>query len=100
VLIVSGSFELDPAQRDAFIASRLEAMASSRLEDGCYDYVMSADPIDPARVCLYERWESQEHLDAHLAALYAARGDGDGGPTPLSRSVAVYDIAGERALGG
>jgi quinol monooxygenase YgiN len=100
VLIVSGSFEVDPAQRDAFIAVRHKAMTNSRGEAGCYDYVFSADPIDPARVCLYERWESQEHLDAHLVAFRGAQREGDAGPAPVGMSVKVYDIAGERSLGG
>ena len=29
---------------------------------------MSADPIDPGRIVLFERWADQASLDAHLAA--------------------------------
>jgi quinol monooxygenase YgiN len=100
VLIVAGAFELDPGDRDAFIAGRHDAMRTSRTETGCIDYVMSADPIDPGRVVLYERWESQDDLDAHLAAMRAAPPATDGGVAPKSASVKIYDISGERSLGG
>jgi quinol monooxygenase YgiN len=103
MLIVSGNFEVDPAQREDFLAARLEAMVTSRAEAGCIDYVLSADPVEPSRVVLFERWESQEALDAHLARLRAPK-EADGGttpagPPPLSVSIALYDVAGERPLG-
>jgi quinol monooxygenase YgiN len=99
VIIVAGAFAVAPDQRDEFVAGRHEAMRASRAEAGCLDYVFSADPIDPGRVVLYERWESQDALDAHLAGMRAAP-PAAGGVAPLSASVTVYDIAGERSLGG
>ena len=68
VIIVGGSFEMDPEQRDAFLAERHERMRTSRGEDGCLEYTFAADPLEPSRVILFERWESQAALDAHLAA--------------------------------
>jgi hypothetical protein len=58
---------------------------------GCLDCAITADLIDPGRVNIFERWESQ-------AALEAFRG---GPPSPsdeqagamVSASVAEYDIA-------
>lgn len=44
MIIVGGSFELEPGERDAFIASRLDMMRSSRAEAGCVEYVFCADP--------------------------------------------------------
>jgi quinol monooxygenase YgiN len=94
VIIVSGTFEVDPGQRDEFLAERHERMRSSRAEAGCLEYTFSADPLDPGRVLLFERWESQAALDAHLA-----------GPpmqtavAPTHTSIVLYDVAGERPLG-
>jgi quinol monooxygenase YgiN len=99
VLIVCGSFEVEEDQRGTFIADRHEAMATSRAEAGCFDYVMSADPIDPGRVVLFERWENQEALDAHLVRIRAVPPPAGGGVTPLSASIKIFDIAGERPLG-
>ena len=60
MIVVGGTFEFDPAHRDAFIAGRYEMMRNSRAEPGCLEYVFSADPLDAGRVVLYERWDSQE----------------------------------------
>jgi quinol monooxygenase YgiN len=96
VIIVGGVFEVDPAERDAFLASRQEAMRRSRAEAGCLEYTFSADPLVPGRVLLYERWESQEALDAHLDALRSA--PPAGGPTPATSSIVLSDVAGERRM--
>ena len=93
MIIVSGTFEVDPASRDDFLAERLDRMRTSRAEAGCLEYTFSADPLEPGRVVLFERWESQAALDAHL-----------GGPpmqtmiAPSAASIVVYDVAGERPL--
>jgi quinol monooxygenase YgiN len=97
MLIVAGHFDIDPADRDAFLEGRSASMQSTRTEGGCLEYVMSADPIDPARVVLFERWADQASLDAHMAGLATA--PRSGGPAPKGFSVMIYDIAGERAFG-
>ena len=71
MLIVAGHFDIDPADRDAFLEARSPAMTATRSEGGCLEYVMSADPIDPRAVVLFERWEDQASLDAHMAAVAA-----------------------------
>ena len=63
----------------------------ARRAPGCLDCAVSADLVDPGRVNIIERWESQ-------AAVETYRG---GGPSPsddqraamLSASVADYDVA-------
>ena len=93
MVIVGGRFEVDPEQRDAFLAERHEMMRTSRGEDGCLEYTFAADPLEPDRVILFERWESQAALDAHLAALAATRT-----VKPRSASIMLYEVAGERPL--
>jgi quinol monooxygenase YgiN len=68
-------------------------MRNSRAEDGCLEYTFAADPLEPGRVILFERWESQAALDAHLAALPSTRTI-----EPRSTSITLYDVAGERRL--
>ena len=99
MIIVGGSFEVEPSERDAFLASRVDMMRTSRAEPGCFEYTFSADPIVPGRVLLFERWASQEDLDAHLAALRAAPKSSAVGVVPTSASITLYDVAGERELG-
>ncbi len=100
MVIVAGVFEVDPEQRDAFLAGRFDRMRSSRAEQGCLEYTFSADPLDPGRVLLYERWASQKDLDAHLAVPPGAPAVPDPEVIPKSVSIVIYDVTGERALGG
>ena len=93
MVIVGGRFEMDPEQREAFLAERHEMMRTSRGEDGCLEYTFAADPLEPGRVVLFELWESQTALDAHLAAIAATTT-----VTPRSASITRYDVAGERPL--
>src|SRR6059058_3664155 len=50
MVIVGGTFELDPDQREQFLAGRAAMMRRSRAEHGCLEYSFCADPLDLARV--------------------------------------------------
>jgi quinol monooxygenase YgiN len=69
VIIVAGYFVVDPDQRQQFLRSRAETMRTSRSEAGCITYAFSPDPLDTARVLLFEQWESKAALAGHLAGL-------------------------------
>ena len=99
MVIVGGWFEVDPSERDTFVEQRIEAMVRSRAEHGCIEYVIAADPVDPGRAVLYERWESQADLDAHAAAARQAPKSDAPSVTPTKVSIFVYDVTGERPLG-
>ena len=98
MVIVAGVFTFDPGQREAFLASRMELMRVSRAEQGCIEYTFAADPLDPGRVVLFEKWETQEDLDAHLAAIPAPPADAEPQVVPASSSIMIYDVTGERPL--
>jgi len=99
VVIVGGIFEVDPAQREEFVASRHESMRKSRAEPGCLEYVVSADPIEPGRVILFERWADQASLDTHIAGIRQAPASPQGGVAATSATITVYEVSGERPLG-
>jgi quinol monooxygenase YgiN len=71
MIIVSGHIVTKPGARDAFIERSREAILAARKTDGCRDFVVAADPIDPNRVCIYEVWDD-------TAKLLAFRGSGPG----------------------
>ena len=103
IVIVQGSFSVAPEERDQFLAASVDSMVNSRAEAGCIEYVLAADPIDPGRVVLSERWESMEHLDRHLEGLRAARAASGGQPanrpTPTSQEIMLFDVSSARPLG-
>ncbi|WP_437965327.1 antibiotic biosynthesis monooxygenase family protein [Sorangium sp. So ce260] len=64
MLIIAGHLEVDPNQRDAFVAAHQDLVRRARQAPGCLDLAITADLLDPARVNNYERWESREQLEA------------------------------------
>lgn len=73
MLIIAGSFQIDPQMRDATFAAAKEMMAETLKEKGCHSYCFSADLSDSTTMHLFERWESENDLRAHFATRHMAR---------------------------
>jgi len=73
MLVIAGSLLIDPTKRELAIAAAKEMMAATRKEPGCRAYSFSFDLDDPARVHLFEHWDSQSALDAHFQTPHMAR---------------------------
>ena len=66
MIIIAGTVDVDPEQRDAALAAGKPHMLATRAWKGCVDYTWSADGLTPGRIYVFERWESQEDLAAHF----------------------------------
>ena len=94
MVIVAGHLLVEQEQRASYLAGCEAVVRQARATEGCLDFSITADLIDPGRIDIFERWESQ-------AAVEAFR---QGGPSDeqsqaiLSGSVAEYDTADVRAL--
>ena len=73
MIVVAGTISIDPAKRDVAIAAIRDLMAETRKEKGCVVYVMSGDFEDAGCIRLFEEWESQEAIDAHVKAPHMAK---------------------------
>ncbi|HEY6647425.1 MAG TPA: antibiotic biosynthesis monooxygenase [Mycobacterium sp.] len=94
MVIVAGHIVVDPQQRDDYLSGCVEVVRQARRTAGCLDFALSADLLEPGRINVFERWESQ-------AAVEAFRGWGpsdDQGAAIQSGSVAEYDVGDERGL--
>lgn len=98
-VIVTGTFDLAPEDRDAFLAGRAEGMRRSRAEDGCVAYAFAADPLESGRVLLFEQWESEEALAAHAAAMREARASAPAPVKVLASSITKHVVASSGPLG-
>ena len=98
IVIVQGVFSVDPNERDRFVEASVEAMRSSREEDGCLEYVIAADPLDPERAVLSERWESMDHLQQHLAQPKKPAQGVDSRPVPRNVEITLFEVATSRPL--
>ncbi|MDQ2586870.1 putative quinol monooxygenase [Saccharothrix yanglingensis] len=94
MVIVAGHVVVDPHRRESYLADCVSVVREARDAPGCLDFSVTADLVDPGRVVIFERWESQ-------AAVEAFRGSGpDDGQAAavLAASVAEYDVADARPL--
>lgn len=64
MIIVSGKLHIVPGRRDAFVARSVESVIAAREAPGCIDFAVSADPVEPDRVNIYEEWESMDAIEA------------------------------------
>ena len=96
MVIVAGHITVEPQQRESYLAGCVSVVEQARRAAGCLDFAITADLLDPGRINIFERWESQ-------AAVETFRSSGpsnEQGAAMLSASVAEYDIADVRPLFG
>ncbi len=64
MIIVSGHLIVEPADRATYLAGCVEFARLARAADGCLDFHLSADPVEPGRINIFERWTSAEAAEA------------------------------------
>jgi quinol monooxygenase YgiN len=94
MIIVAGHINVEPQQRESYLAGSVRVVEKARGAAGCLDFAITADLIDPGRVNIFERWESQ----AAVKAFRRSAPRNNQGAAMLSASVAEYDIADVRPL--
>lgn len=60
MIIIAGHTLRDANKRDAAVAAFAEMVAQARKQDGCVDFAISADPVDPERANIFECWRDEE----------------------------------------
>lgn len=65
MIIVAGSLNLHPDGRARYLDDCIEVVRAARSAAGCIDFHMSADPIEPGRINIFEQWESIEAVEAY-----------------------------------
>lgn len=64
MIIVSGWLRVDASQRDEFLASCVAVIEAARSIEGCHDFTLAADPIEPERINVFEQWVSVDAVEA------------------------------------
>ena len=64
MLIIAGWLRVDPASRADYLEGCAAVVEQARSAPGCLDFALSADLLDPGRINVHERWESDEQLRA------------------------------------
>jgi quinol monooxygenase YgiN len=68
LLTVIAYMRAAPGKRDELRAALEALIEPTSQEEGYVNYDLHQSIEDPDRFFFYENWESDEHLDAHLAA--------------------------------
>jgi quinol monooxygenase YgiN len=85
VIIVAGALIVDPGGRDAYLEGCRGVVEAARRADGCVDYALSPDLLEPDRINVYELWASEEDL-------HEFRGSGpDGGQLAALQDIRVEE---------
>jgi quinol monooxygenase YgiN len=99
MLVVAGYVDVDFSLLDDPYMQMVTMMTQTRKELGCYGYLLVPDPIEDNRVSIYERWESQAHLDAHLQSAHVADFNRDVGPAITAMHLFTYEVTDEKKMG-
>lgn len=94
MVIVAGHLVVDEKDRAEYLEGCRAVVEQARSAPGCLDFAISPDLLDPGRINIFERWETQ-------AAVEAFRGSGpyEGqSAAMISASVAEYDATTPRPL--
>lgn len=62
MLIIAGTLHVDAEARDRYLELTFDVARQARSSPGCLDFVQAADPLDPGRINVFERWETDEDL--------------------------------------
>jgi quinol monooxygenase YgiN len=94
MVIVAGFLRVAPEARSQYLSGCTVVIRAARAAAGCVDFHLSADPIEPGRINIFEQWES-------VAAVEAFRGAGPSGDQQaavLDAQVTQYEVAGSTSL--
>jgi quinol monooxygenase YgiN len=94
MIIVAGPLRVDPGERNRYLADCTGLIREARGTEGCLDFYVTADPIEPDRINVFEQWES-------VAAVEAFRGSGPSGPQQEAirdAAVSQHEIASSERL--
>jgi quinol monooxygenase YgiN len=66
-VVISGEIEVAPDKRETAILDAQPLIAAALAERGCVHYAWTADPAKPGRIHVFEEWDTEADLVAHLA---------------------------------
>lgn len=84
MIIVIGHLIVRADERDDFVHRSAEAVRLARGTEGCVDFAVSADAVDPTRVNVSERWSDRDSLE---------RFRGEGPDDQSAATVESFDVA-------
>jgi len=99
MIIVDARVTLVPERHREFISEVQKILPVVCSEEGCTRYELAADVSSPSVMHFFEEWESQRHLDDHLARphmqeFFKKTTPWHAAPTELK----IYEVVASRAI--
>jgi quinol monooxygenase YgiN len=94
MIVVAGHLRVPPERRADYLNGCRDVIELARTAPGCLDFTLSADPLEPDRINIFERWISVNDVEAF-------RGTDPDGPDAdaiISAAVAQYEVSAQRSL--
>ena len=67
-IVIAGAVDVPPEKREKALKEARPLIEAALAEKGCVEYSWTADLSIPGRIRVFEEWESEPDLAAHLAA--------------------------------
>lgn len=99
MLLVTARCRIHPEHYEDFVSQVERIIPLVRAEPGCTRYELLADVFEQGLFIFCEEWESQKHLDEHLATAhmqdhFAKCAEWRAAPTELS----LYELSGHKTV--
>ncbi len=99
MIIVTGIIEVSsPEEIERVRTVLIRRAEKSRADEGCLDYVFSIAVDNPREIRLFEVWESEELLNAHLLVPDEEFNQMLAGAALTSARVVMHDVTASREL--
>jgi len=93
MIVISGILELDPSKIDLAVELTNTLCAATRDEPGNVTYEYWRDPNNAGRVRVFEEWESDDAINAHMASPHMADFLGAAGDIGITGvDISRYDV--------
>lgn len=99
MIVISGTFTMEPADRDKFLEAAKAVMAPTLQEEGCHAYSFTPDIVDPGVVHLFEKWDGEASLGPHMKAEHIRTfGRALKELKVTGRNLTMYEVASEKPM--
>lgn len=62
MILVAGALFVVADAREDYLAGCRSVVEQARSTEGCLDFALSADLVDPRRINVFERWDDEQAL--------------------------------------
>jgi quinol monooxygenase YgiN len=94
MIVISGIITLDPANNNRMVELTSTLVAATRAEPGNIAYEYTNDPTDPSRWRVFEEWEDEDAINAHMGSEHMAAFLGAAGELGITGAeLHRYDVA-------